>query len=1519
MSEEIFLHNIWYRISGAEFGFYSSEEVRQSSVKEITNPNAFDVNKQPQNDGLYDPAMGVSPNDRFAVCVTCGQVGLECSGHFGHLELILPVYNPLVMDKLLQLLKLKCQGCHKFRMASYTISEYENVLLLLKKGALLESSQLVETLRLERKLQRIKKRHEKEAEKKDGEKVDKSIAKLYSRSLESAQRTRAQLEQQARTQPLSRDATSFERDLFGNVFREFYREGLAKCPHCLENYRGIKKEGCSKIFSLVGQPKDRRKTSSSTTKGESHMEEETNPQEKKDAKKQRYMNPEEVYRGIKALWRKEPRLMALIFGNGESSNSFEMFFLNVVVVPPNRFRPESKLGEEKFLHDHTVVLTNVIKANKTIRHLLVTESLEGAGDEREKKGAYEERNRLPLLEMKRTAWFRECFERLKDKADFINKWLQLQDYVNIFIDATKASKASDRELKGLRQILEKKEGLFRMKMMGKRVNYAARSVISPDPSLQTNEVGLPVFMAKKLTFPEPVNAYNCEKLKQYIINGKEYPGAALIVENGTLINLNVLSEQQRISHARNLLVSAETKVVYRHLITGDNVLFNRQPTLHKPSLMAHKIRVLPREQTLRMNYANCKSYNADFDGDEMNLHALQNYQAKAEAELCITDRVYTNATNGRPIRELIQDSVIAAVYLTLRDTFLSKSQFSELLYQATSILFEEKPKNTRIFLMEPAIQRPQRLWTGKQLISNIMRLIVSLSGPEFRGQRGLTMKSTCCVSENYLTGNARDESTVRVVDNELLQGIIDKNQIGSGFTFGLVHSFHELYGYRMTGQLQTCLTILFSNFLKMHGFSCGIDDLILTKKADKSRAAGLEEAHQQAVRNIAAFLNVKDVPQNIDYVQRNRHLSAEQEISLRPEENVLTADMEIVRTLSERLIVDAKALPEVELEYAEALKGKVQKVVNDSLRSFSKKFPHNRFSIMVLTGAKGSTLNHSQVSVMLGQQELEGKRVPMMISGKTLPCFIPYDPNPRAYGFVSDRFLTGLRQQEFYFHCMAGREGLIDTAVKTSRSGYLQRCLMKHLETLKVDYDFTVRDADAGVVQFYFGEDGVDPAKEKFLTELDFLRNNSEPFGHKYKLRHFGKLLRTKEVRAFKESAEAQHETIMSRFPLGRNLVSLSEKAYERVQQYTQGLGKKERREFEDLYQLKVLNALAQPGECIGCTAAQAVGEPSTQMTLNTFHLAGHGGVNLTLGIPRLREILMTSTDKLKTPVMELSFSRKVTEEEAQRYAQELQKIRLISLVRGIEVLESKKLLNEEGQLLNPDFRKRLYNVRILYEDPALILKEFKIGAEAIHGKMAQTFLPLLLNYIQRVHKKAELKTEIKRSHHRADKEENAEDAEEEEPAETERDPEEEEERERGRELKESPYFNDIVYGPDSCSIGLKVPLSMKKFLMTQVIERFLRATVMREVKGISRAVAVMKKENAPYTIQTEGVNFKAVQELGFINHRSIASNDIQAIFRVFGVRVFPLRSRLRARPSCGRSWACSRPTRWSWTTGTCT
>ena len=291
-----------------------------------------------------------------------------------------------------------------------------------------------------------------------------------------------------------------------------------------------------------------------------------------------------------------------------------------------------------------------------------------------------------------------------------------------------------------------------------------------------------------------------------------------------------------------------------------------------------------------------------------------------------------------------------------------------------------------------------------------------------------------------------------------------------------------------------------------------MDDLKKKKSAEKSRKTKIEHVHTKTVEEVAKHLGIKEKFDEIDFVGRESYLCDEngdymkEESAARPN---LTEDSELTTALRIKYITESQSVVELDEEFKHHLYEGAESIIEDSLKGFVKRFPQNNFSMMTVTGAKGSNINHSQVSVMLGQQELEGKRVPMMISKKTLPCFIPCDPNPRAYGFISDRFLTGLREQEFFFHCMAGREGLIDTAVKTSRSGYLQRCLMKHLESLKVEYDYTVRDADGGIVQFYYGEDSIDPTRQKFLEKFDFLRENESSFKKKYDLEHFKDILKT--------------------------------------------------------------------------------------------------------------------------------------------------------------------------------------------------------------------------------------------------------------------------------------------------------------------------------------------------------------------------------------------------------------------------
>ena len=227
--------------------------------------------------------------------------------------------------------------------------------------------------------------------------------------------------------------------------------------------------------------------------------------------------------------------------------------------------------------------------------------------------------------------------------------------------------------------------------------------------------------------------------------------------------------------------------------------------------------------------------------------------------------------------------------------------------------------------------------------------------------------------------------------------------------------------------------------------------------------------------------------------------------------------------MAQKILTESKGREEVDIQIRSSIAPFQSEIYNSMYDGLQCKFPENKFSGMTLPGAKGSILNHNQVSSNLGQQSLEGQRVPLMPSGKTLPCFLPYDPNPRAGGFIGDRFLTGLRPAEFYFHCMAGREGLVDSAIKTARSGYLQRMLIKNLEALVVGYDYTVRDTcDQSLVQFCYGEDGLDSMKVNPLENLDFLMDNFENYRQTIDIKTIKKSVDTKSVYKHKKALKGK-------------------------------------------------------------------------------------------------------------------------------------------------------------------------------------------------------------------------------------------------------------------------------------------------------------------------------------------------------------------------------------------------------------
>lgn len=395
--------------------------------------------------------------------------------------------------------------------------------------------------------------------------------------------------------------------------------------------------------------------------------------EEQEDKKQKYMNPLEVREHIKRLWMVENTLLDLMFGRIDlkkgiiDGQGIELFFMNYILVSPNRFRPETSGGKQtnddrEYLHAHSAMLTRILNANSKMRECIAVK--EGLKPEKElDKSSKSRKAYQPNLE--------DLQDNTITSKEVIRCWIDLQDSINTYLDSSLATKTENRERPGLRQLLERKEGIFRMKMMGKRVNFAARSVISPDPYISTDNIGIPAFMAKTLTFPEAVSEVNLDRLKQAVINGSQkHPGANYIEDkDGQRKDLDSMPIEQRIGEAA--LLNSGGKIVYRHLLSGDPLLVNRQPTLHKPSIMAHIARVLPKEQTIRMHYANCKSYNADFDGDEINVHLPQSYTGFAEAyEIAATHRQYIVPTSGAPIRGLIQDFIISGAYLTCKDTFL---------------------------------------------------------------------------------------------------------------------------------------------------------------------------------------------------------------------------------------------------------------------------------------------------------------------------------------------------------------------------------------------------------------------------------------------------------------------------------------------------------------------------------------------------------------------------------------------------------------------------------------------------------------------------------------------------------------------------------------------------------------------------------------------------------------------------------------------------------------------------------
>jgi len=317
----------------------------------------------------------------------------------------------------------------------------------------------------------------------------------------------------------------------------------------------------------------------------------------------------------------------------------------------------------------------------------------------------------------------------------------------------------------------------------------------------------------------------------------------------------------------------------------------------------------------------------------------------------------------------------------------------------------------------------------------------------------------------------------------------------------------------------------------------------------------------------------------------------------------------------------------------------------------------------------------------VGQQAISGSRVPDGFENRSLPHFEKHSKLPAAKGFVANSFYSGLTPTEFFFHTMAGREGLVDTAVKTAETGYMQRRLVKSLEDLCSQYDLTVRSSTGDIIQFIYGGDGLDPAAMEGKDEpLEFKRVldnikavfpcQSEPALSKNELVLTTESIMKKteflccqdsflqEIKNFVQGVSEKIKKTRDKYGINDNgttevapgfpgglgcprparvpqpdphtrFLSLQPRVLYQLDRITPTQIEK----FLETCRDKYMRAQMEPGSAVGALCAQSIGEPGTQMTLKTFHFAGVASMNITLGVPRIKEIINASK-AISTPII---------------------------------------------------------------------------------------------------------------------------------------------------------------------------------------------------------------------------------------------------------------------------------------------
>ena len=843
-----------------------------------------------------------------------------------------------------------------------------------------------------------------------------------------------------------------------------------------------------------------------------------------------------------------------------------------------------------------------------------------------------------------------------------------------------------RPLKSIQQRLGSKEGRIRYNLQGKRVEFSARSVITPDPNISIAELGVPIKIAMNLTVPERVTEYNRDKLYKLVQNGSAtYPGAKTLQrKDGRMISLAHVNTKEIVLYNGDL--------INRHLMDGDMVLFNRQPTLHRMSMMGHRVRVLP-GNTFRLNVSVTSPYNADFDGDEMNAHIPQSSEAIQELkDIAAVPYQMISPRHQKPVIKVVQDALLGSHRITKQGDTFTRREFMNLMMWNKR--FDGK-------LPEPQIVDGAPRWSGQQVLSMLF--------PPMNTD----------LKNKYYDDDPSSNNMVKIRNGMIQEGGIVDDDVLNKTGVGVVHTTYNDFGAFAAVDLLDSIQSTIEAYLVMSGFSIGLSDLV----ADDKTLTTMNEIVQQRKKEI--------------------------------DEIVLQVHMDLFDNSTGKSNQD---------EFESQVFGKLNKAIEELGKLGQQALaPQNRLISMLKAGSKGSTINVSQMVACVGQQNIEGRRIPYGFTDRTLPHYKKFDDGAEARGFVENSFVKGLTPQEFFFHAMSGREGLIDTAVKTAETGYIQRQMVKAMEDLVTQYDGTVRDARNNIVQFHYGEDGLSCTKVE-TQSLSIHGLSDDDIRKLVGLQGVDwstilSVSRTENVEAINRLVDqiiedrtmlvndvfrnGRPKGLMGPMNLDRMILNLKVKFNLDVNAKTDLTPEYVLDRLDDLQKrtlpfhkmwaamirfhlgphnsvvkhrmtqlafdtlieqilMKNWASWAQPGEQVGIIAAQSIGEPATQMTLNTFHLAGVAAKSgMTRGVPRLKELFKaTKSPKATSLSIFLKPEYREDKEKAREVAQDIELTMLRDIVKTVGLYYDPKdestVIPEDKSLL--EFY-RLFETRQLMED----------------------------------------------------------------------------------------------------------------------------------------------------------------------------------------------------------------------------